>query len=140
MTRIKGRPDRTKLQSLTPRRIATFYATLVSSGGFSEKGLATKTVRNTHVVLRKALGDAERLGLIGRSAAAAARPPTARRPDRQMWSSEELTEFLIGLRGERLHALPALGAHEPVTTATLPSRRNEIDAGRSREFSHRRRR
>ena len=39
--------------------------------------LAPKTVRNAHVVLRKALADAERLGLVSRNAAAAARPPTA---------------------------------------------------------------
>jgi site-specific recombinase XerC len=65
------------LQSLTTLQIERFYAALVESGGKRRTGLAPKSVRNTHVVLRKALADAERLGLVSRNVASSARAPTA---------------------------------------------------------------
>jgi hypothetical protein len=50
-------------------QIERFYAALVESGGKRRAGLAPKSVRNTHVVLGKALADAERLGLVARNTA-----------------------------------------------------------------------
>ena len=45
------------------------------------------------MVLRKALADAERLGLVQRNAAAAARGPSVTRPEMTTWSSDQLKEF-----------------------------------------------
>lgn len=76
------------MQALTPLQIEKFYADLLRGGGRHGKPLSAKTVRNSHVVLRKALSDAERLGLVLRNAAAAAKPPTFSRPEFATWSSE----------------------------------------------------
>jgi integrase len=76
-------------------------------------------VRNSHVVLRKALADAERLGLVQRNAAATARPPSFVRPEFATWSSEDLREFFTAIRGERIY--PAL-----VVVATTGMRRGEV--------------
>jgi len=73
-------------------------------GGRFGKGLSPKTVRNTHTVLRKALSDAERLGLVGRNAAASARAPSDDRTEYQTWSSDELPTFLDAVRDDRLYA------------------------------------
>jgi integrase len=81
--------------------------------------LSAKTVRNSHVVLRKALADAERLGLVQRNAAAAARPPSSVRREFATWSSEDLREFFTAIRGERIY--PAL-----VVVATTGMRRGEV--------------
>ncbi len=102
--RIKAGLGRSKLQAITPMELEHFYAKLIASGGRGKDGLSPKTVRNTHVVLRKALSDAERLGLVGRNAAAAARPPAAQRTELATWSSDQLRAFLDGVRDDRLYA------------------------------------
>ena len=79
--RIKAGLGQVKIQAITPRQIEHFYATLIESGGKRGQGLSGKTVRNTHVVLRKALADAERLDVVARNAAGATKPPTAERPE-----------------------------------------------------------
>ena len=83
-----------QLQSLTPLQIERFYAEQLQTGGRERGPLSPKTVRNTHVVLRKALADAERLELVPRNAAAAARPPAPERRDMNTWSGDDLGTFL----------------------------------------------
>src|SRR3546814_18467627 len=68
-----------RMDDLTPLAIERFYAELLKTGGRREQGLSAKSVRNTHVALRKSLADAERLELIDRNPAARARPPRAER-------------------------------------------------------------
>ena len=91
--RLKRHLGKYKLQALTPLQIEKFYAELLDHGQRNGKGLSPKTVKNTHVVLRKALADAERLGLVHRNAAAAARGPTVQRPEMSTWSSDQLKTF-----------------------------------------------
>ena len=62
-----------KLQALTAIEVERFYATLVNEGGPAGRPLAPKTVRNTHIVLHRALADAERLRLVMRNVAPAER-------------------------------------------------------------------
>lgn len=93
--RLKRGLGRYKLQSLTPLQIEKFYAELLDHGQRDGTGLSPKTVKNTHVVLRKALADAERLGLVPRNAAAAARGPTVTRPEMTTWSSDQLKTFSV---------------------------------------------
>jgi integrase len=92
--RIVAHLGRYQLQSLTPLQIERFYAEQLETGGRDRRPLSPKTVRNTHVVLRKALADAERLELVPRNAAAAARPPAPERRDMNTWSSDDLGTFL----------------------------------------------
>ena len=75
------------------------YTELLESGGHEGKPLAPKTVRHAHVVLRKALADAERMGLVSRSAAASARPPAGEHAEMTTWSSEDLRDFLAAVEG-----------------------------------------
>lgn len=91
--RLKRGLGRYKLQALTPLQIEKFYGELLDQGQRDGKGLSPKTVKNTHVVLRKALADAERLGLVHRNAAAAARGPSVTRPEMTTWSSDQLKTF-----------------------------------------------
>src|SRR4029450_14140424 len=60
--------------------------------------------RNPHLALRRALADAERLGLVVRNAAAAAKPPVPPKPEHRTWSAEQLARFLGTVAGTRLEA------------------------------------
>src|SRR4051812_43793358 len=93
-----------QLPSLTPLQIERFYTQQLQSGGRHNGPLSSKTVRNTHVALRKALAEAERLGLVPGNAAASARPPTPDRRGLNTWSSDDLGIFLSAIAGER-HAI-----------------------------------
>lgn len=119
VVRINRQLGRHALQSLTPLQIEKFYTGLLATGSHEGKPLAPKTVRNTHVVLRKALSDAERLGLVVRNAAAAARPPGTTRPDHTTWSSDDLREFFKSVADNRMYAAYAL-------LATTGMRRGEV--------------
>jgi integrase len=63
-----------RLSRLTPSRIDRLYTDLRKSGGHNGKALSASTVRRIHVVLRAALEQAVRWGLVGRNAAAHASP------------------------------------------------------------------
>lgn len=117
--RIRSGLGHAQLQSLTPLQIESFYADLLTRGRADGTGLSAKTVRNTHTVLRKALSDAERLGLVTRNAAAAARGPSVERPEFTVWSSDELQEFFAAAETNRLFAAFVL-------LATTGMRRGEV--------------
>lgn len=88
-----------KLQSLTSPRIKAFYA------GLTARGLAPKTVRNVHVALRKALGDAMAEGRIVRNPASL-HGLVPRVPSRELnvWTAPQLRTFLEYVRTDRLYA------------------------------------
>src|SRR3546814_12598321 len=67
--------------------------------------LSAKAVRNTHVALRKARADAERLGLIDRNPAARARPPRGECVEIVTWTSAQVAQFLRGVAEDPLFAL-----------------------------------
>ena len=90
------------LQALTPVQVESMYAALLAGGGAGGRPLAPKTVRNCHVVLRRALADAERLRLVSRSPAAAARAVTAPRTERRTWTAEEIQRFFGAIAEERI--------------------------------------
>jgi integrase len=117
--RMRPHVGRTKLQALTPAMVQLLYRTLLESGGDGGKALAPKTVRNTHVVLRKALADAVKLEYVHRNVAASVSPPSGARPVMQTWSSENMRDFLEVAEGDRLYALFVL-------LATTGMRRGEV--------------
>ncbi len=126
--RLKKHLGRYKLQALTPLQIEKFYAALLDHGGRNGEGLAPKTVKNTHVVLRKALADAERLGLVARNAAAAARTPTATRPEMTTWTSDQLKAFSAAAEGSRMrHAFTLLALTGMRRGEALGLRWSDID-------------
>lgn len=113
IVKISEKLGKVRLQDLAPIQIEEMYFDLV------KEGLSPKTVRNTHSVLRRALADAERLGLVLRNAAAAARPPSVPHHEQQTWSAAELNTFLAGLHDHRLLA-------SVVLLATTGLRRGEM--------------
>ena len=108
-----------KLQALTAVEVERFYARLVNKGGPAGRPLAAKTVRNTHIVLHRALADAERLRLVMRNVAHLARPPSVPHVERATWTAEELAAFLEHVSGDRLFAAYVL-------LATTGMRRGEV--------------
>lgn len=84
-----------------------------------EGGLSPNAVRNTHSVLRRALADAERLGLVIRNPAASARPPSVPHHEQKTWRAAELNRFLLTVADHRL-----LGS--VVLLATTGLRRGEM--------------
>ena len=116
--RLKQQLGRYKLQALTPLQIEKVYAEMLDHGGRNGEGLAAKTVKNTHVVLRKALADAERLGLVTRNSAAAARGPAVTRPEMSTWSSDQLKTFSLAAQNTRMR-------HAFIILATTGMRRGE---------------
>jgi integrase len=95
------------LGKLTAQMLNQLYQELLANGKRKEEGgLAPATVHGVHVVLRKALADAEDAGLIPRNPAKKAKPP---RPQTQggelrYWTPSELREFLRLCDGHRLEA------------------------------------
>lgn len=117
--KINRRLGRYQLQSLTPLQIERFYGELLASGGKDGGPISAKSVRNVHVVLRKALSDAERLGLVPRNAAAPARPPASVRREFVTWSSDDLRQFLAAVKDHRFFVAFVL-------LATTGMRRGEV--------------
>ena len=108
-----------KLQALTAVEVERFYARLVNEGGPAGRPLAAKTVRNTHIVLHRALADAERLRLVMRNVAHLSRPPSVPHVERATWTADELAAFLEHVSGDRLFA-------GYVLLATTGMRRGEV--------------
>lgn len=97
--RIAARLGGVRLGDLRPLMIERFYADLLGDG------LAPKTIANTHTVLRKALADADRLGLVSRNPAASARPPSVQHHETEVWDAGQLGAFIRFLDGHRLQGL-----------------------------------
>ena len=102
--RVIARLGARAIQDLTPIEIEGFYSGLAVKGTRSDRPLKAKTIRNTHTIFRKALSDAERLGIVNRNAAAAARPPIAEQVEQATWSSEELRTFFAFTADDELFA------------------------------------
>jgi integrase len=102
ITRLTARLGPYRLQALTPMQVQRCYTELLESGSRSGGPLAPATVHKAHEVLRRALGDAERMGLVARNVAAAVRPPAITRGEMTTWSSEDVRDFLAAIEGHRL--------------------------------------
>jgi integrase len=110
------------LQALTATRLNEFYASLLSQGRRDGNGgLAPKTVRYLHGIIRKALADAARWNLVQRNVADQADPPATRStaPEMKTWTADELARFLDFVSDDRLYAAW-------VVTATTGLRRGEV--------------
>lgn len=63
-----------------------------------KEGLSPGMIRDTHSVLRRALADAERLGLVLRTASAAARPPSVPHHEQRLGAQRSPTRSWPGFR------------------------------------------
>jgi integrase len=81
-------------------------------GGVNGRPLSAKTVLRVHRVIRKAIGDAERKGILQRNVARLADKPSTSQLDteRPAWTPEELRRFLAAAECHELFPLFRLGA------------------------------
>ncbi len=86
---------RVPLRSLTITHLEDLYAHLRRAGRHDGGPLAPKTVLNVHQILRTALGDAERAGLVPRNVARLMNPPChGAAPEQRCWNEHQLRKFL----------------------------------------------
>ena len=109
---VLPRLGRVPLRRLTTTHLERLYVELLSSGRVDGGGLAPKTVLNVHQILRKALTDAMRKGLVSRNVAFAVDPP---RPQtgavQRAWTAAQLKAFLDVAAGHRHFAAIWLAAN-----------------------------
>lgn len=103
-TRLVPKLGSRRLQSLTGAHLNALYREL------ADAGLSPASLRLTHAVLSRALGDAVRWGRLVRSPAAAANPPASSTSRASAWTAKELGRFLDDVTDDRLAALWRLGA------------------------------
>jgi integrase len=87
------------LARLTPQQVQAFL------NAKSREHLAPRTVAYIRAVLRQALNQAERWGLVTRNAARLAEPPRVPRREVSPLSPDQAREFLDAIHGDRLEAL-----------------------------------
>ena len=95
-----------RLRALRPHHLEALYDRLLHPGDRSD-GLAPKTVYEVHLVIRGALADAVRRGLVSGNVALVAHAPRLRsipKVEQQAWTAEELQTFLRAAAGHRLFA------------------------------------
>jgi integrase len=90
---------RISLTKLTPQQVQTFLNERLSSG------LSGRTVQHIRTVLRTALNQAVRWGIIVRNAAALSEPPRVENYEIQPITPEEARKFLDAIKEDRLEAL-----------------------------------
>lgn len=88
-----------RLQVIDPAMVTQFLGVMLA------EGRSPKYVRNVHGVLRKALADARRLGLVRTNAAADVELPKVRRGEMRAWDGEQLGRFLRRVESDRLGPL-----------------------------------
>jgi integrase len=106
------------LAELQPPDVRKLHRELKAMGE-DGKPLSARTVAYAHAVLRTALSQAERDGLVSRNVARLAPPPRAERPKVNPFSPTEALEFLKACEGDPRDALF-------VTTLGLGLRRGEV--------------
>jgi integrase len=101
------------VQKLTPAQVQALYGRLLENGRIDgrTRGLSPRSVKYAHTVLRMALQDALKLGLVPRNVCDAAMPPKAGRPQVQYWDSEDVRRFLDVAHEDRDRALWVLALH-----------------------------
>ena len=126
-----------RLQALSATDLDRVYAQLLTRGRRDGRGgLSARTVRYVHTILRRALADAARKGLVARNVADLATPPSAsagRAPEMATWTPAELRTFLDAVADHELGALVRLAAMAGLRRGELLGLRwgdVDLDAGR----------
>jgi integrase len=124
------------LQALTAATLNAFYSDMLADGRkHGRGGLSARTVRYTHMILRRALSDAVRQQLLVRNVADSASPPRPRATAAmKTWSGPELRAFLDSTVSERFYAAFLLAATTGMRRGEvlgLHWRDLDLDAGRA---------
>lgn len=103
------------LTKLTPTRLDRLYSALQQppegqegQEGENAEPLSPTTVHHTHVVLKQALADAVRHGLLARNPAAQVKPPRVRQVEMHTLTVEQARTLLVAAREDRLEAVYVL--------------------------------
>jgi integrase len=110
---IVPRLGRLRLQALRPAVLSRFYRDLAERGGRDGRPLSAWTISHIHRTLRKALADAVHVEqLLAVNPAERSKLPRDRsiEPDR-VWTTEQLSTFLMSARSHRLYAFYRLAAY-----------------------------
>jgi integrase len=85
------------LQKLTPAQLQAFYSLKLTEGRQDGKagGLAPRSVRYLHAIIREALHQAVKWQMVGRNVADATEPPRAVRPQVRAWDQDQVLRFLV---------------------------------------------
>jgi integrase len=70
-----------------------------------DKGLSARTAKYAHAVLRRALGQAQRWGMVTRNVATLVEPPKAVRPEVRALAPHEVHALLDAAKGDRFEAI-----------------------------------
>lgn len=105
---VVPRLGKVRLVKLTGLDLSSLYGELLASGyrkGNTIRGLSPTTVKYIHQIVRKALADAVRWGLLVRNPAAQVDPP--RKSDQEMatWSAPQARRFIEAVADDRLRAM-----------------------------------
>lgn len=105
------------LQDLNPAHLSRLYTDLLAAGRVDgHGGLSPATVHDVHRIVRKALADAVRWGLVARNPSDLADPPpqrvvqAQRRAAMTTWTGDEVARFLASTAGHDLHPVWVLAA------------------------------
>ena len=88
-----------RLSKLTPQHVQAMLTAI------QDKGLSARTAKYAHAVLRRALGQAERWGMVTRNVATLVEPPRAVRPEVRSLKPDEVHTLLDAARGDRFEAI-----------------------------------
>ena len=107
--RVHIKPDigHLRIGKIRPQHLQSYYARLLTEGRKDGKpgGLAPRTIRYIHSLLRDILGQAVRWGMIPVNPADLVDPPADRQKEARFWTPEQASRFLAALEGHRLAAL-----------------------------------
>jgi integrase len=120
-THIKPSLGNIPLAKLQPHMLQGFYNEKLESGRLDDKegGLSTRMVRYFHAIIRQALQQAVREGILPRNVADATSPPVIRNKQMRPLTEDELLKFFEVAKEDRL--FPAF-----VLVATTGLRRGEV--------------
>lgn len=94
------------LTAVSPMTLMALYAELTESGRRDGRGgLSASSVTYCHRILKQALGNAVKWGLLQRNPADLVSPPRKSTPEMSTWTADEARRFLDAVADDRLYAL-----------------------------------
>lgn len=104
-THIKTALGKIPMAKLQAHVLQTFYNEKLASGRADGKGgLSTRMVRYLHAIIRQALQQAVKEGLLPRNVADATNPPTVKNKQMRPLNEDELLAFFQAAKGDRFYA------------------------------------